>query len=124
MKVLGMSLLRYLVFSTQFYLFLRAFDVQLTLGEAMMLIPVIYLVTTSIPTIALSELGVRGSVSVFFIGVFMSSDFMGVRDIQLRVFAASTCIWIINIALPALIGTSFVYHLRFIGKNNANGNDE
>ena len=124
LRVFGLSLLRYLVFSTQFFLFLRAFDVPLPLGEAMMLIPVIYLVTTSIPTIALSELGVRGSVSVFFIGVFMAGDFMGVHDLQLRVFAASTGIWLINIAIPALIGTLFVYHLRFIGKNNSTVSDE
>jgi len=123
-KVFGLSLFRYLVFSTQFFLFLRAFEVPLPLLEAMMIIPVIYLVTTSIPTIALSELGVRGSVSVFFIGVFMAGNFMGVRDIQLRVFAASTSIWLINIAIPAIIGTFFVYHLRFIGKTNTNGNDE
>jgi uncharacterized membrane protein YbhN (UPF0104 family) len=124
LKVFGLSLVRYLVFSTQFYLFLLAFDVQLTVSEAMMLIPVIYLVTTSIPTIALSELGVRGSVSVFFIGVFMAGHFIGVGDLQLRVFAASTCIWLINIALPALIGTFFVFHLRFFGKPNAESNDE
>ena len=124
LKVFMMSLLRYLVFSTQFYLFLLAFEVPLSLGEAMMLIPVIYLVTTSIPTIALSELGVRGSVSVFFIGVFMAGHFMSVGDLQLRVFAASTCIWLINIALPALIGTFFVFRLRFFGKPNPDSGDE
>jgi len=123
-KVLGLSLLRYMVFSTQFFLFLRAFNVPLSPGEAMMLIPVIYLVTTSIPTIALSELGVRGSVSVFFIGVFMAGHFVGVGDLQLRVFAASTCIWLINIALPALIGTFFVFHLRFFGKPTSDSADE
>ena len=123
-KVLGLSLLRYLVFSTQFYLFLHAFDVPMSLGEALKLIPVIYLVTTSIPTIALSELGVRGSVSVFFIGVFMAGHFVGVGDLQLRVFAASTCIWLINIALPALIGTFFVFHLRFFGKPTTDTGDE
>lgn len=123
-KVFGLSLLRYLVFSTQFSLFLRAFDVPLTLGEALMLIPVIYLVTTAIPTIALSELGVRGSVSVFFIGVFMAGHFIGVGDLQLRVFAASTCIWLINIALPALIGTFFVFQLRFFGKPTSDSCDE
>jgi len=124
LKVFGLSLLRYMVFSTQFFLFLRAFNVPLSLGEAMMLIPVIYLVTTSIPTIALSELGVRGSVSVFFIGVFMAGHIIGVGDLQLRVFAASTCIWLINIALPALIGTFFVFHLRFFGKPNSDTGDE
>jgi len=123
-KVLGLSLLRYIVFSTQFFLFLRAFNVPLSPVEAMMLIPVIYLVTTSIPTIALSELGVRGSVSVFFIGVFMAGHIIGVGDLQLRVFAASTCIWLINIALPALIGTFFVFHLRFFGKPTSDTSDE
>jgi len=123
LKVLGLSFLRYLVFSTQFFFFLRAFDVPLSMGEAMMLIPVIYLVTTAIPTIALSELGVRGSVSVFFIGVFMAGHFVGVGDLQLRVFAASTCIWLINIALPALIGTFFVFHLRFFGKPTSDEDD-
>jgi hypothetical protein len=124
LKVFGLSLLRYMVFSTQFFLFLRAFDVPLSIGEAMMLIPVIYLVTTSIPTIALSELGVRGSVSVFFIGVFMAGHFVGVGDLQLRVFAASTCIWLINIALPALIGTFFVFHLHFFGNHPSDAVDE
>ena len=117
LRVLLMSLFRYLVFSTQFFLFLKAFGVPITLREAIMVIPVIYLVTTSIPTIALSELGVRGSVSVFFIGVFMRGHVMGIDDLELRVFAASTAIWLINIALPALIGTIFVFHLRFIQKN-------
>jgi len=119
-----MSLLRYLVFSTQFFLFLRAFEVPLTLPDAMMLIPVIYLVTTVIPTIALSELGVRGSVSVFLFGVLMAGHLLHVGDLQLRVFAASTSIWIINIAVPALIGTFFVYRLRFIEEKNSNKDDE
>ena len=124
LKVFGLSLFRYIIFSTQFYLFLRAFDVPLPLSKGVVLIPVIYLVTTSIPTIALSELGVRGSVSVFLIGVFMTKNFIGVEDIQLRVFAASTSIWLINIAIPAIIGTFFVYQLRFIRKTNLNGNNE
>ena len=118
-KVLLMSLVRYIVFSSQFFLFLKAFGVPVSLTEALMVIPVIYLITTSIPTMALSELGVRGSVSVFFIGVFMRGHSIEVPDLELRVFAASTAIWLINIALPALIGTAFVFHLRFIKKNSS-----
>lgn len=124
LRVLLMSLLRYTVFSTQFFLFLKAFGVPISLKEAMMIIPVIYLITTSIPTIALSELGVRGSVSVFFIGFFMRGHAIGIVDLGLRVFAASTAIWLINIALPALIGTFFVFHLRFIQKNGTDNDGE
>jgi hypothetical protein len=123
-RVLLMSLFRYIIFSTQFFFFLKAFGVPITLSEAILVIPVIYLITTSIPTIALSELGVRGSVSVFFIGVFMRGHSLGVGDLELRVFAASTAIWLINIALPALIGTAFVFHLRFIQKNSSTDNGE
>jgi uncharacterized membrane protein YbhN (UPF0104 family) len=124
LQVLLMSLFRYVVFSTQFFLFLKAFGVPITLLEAVMVIPVIYLITTSIPTIALSELGVRGSVSVFFIGVFMRGHTLGIADLELRVFAASTAIWLVNIALPALIGTIFVFHLRFIRRNGSTNDGE
>ncbi len=124
LRVLLMSLFRYAIFSMQFFLFLKAFGVPISLSEALMVIPVIYIITTAIPTIALSELGVRGSVSIFFIGVFMHGHPLGVADLELRVFAASTAIWLINIALPALVGTAFVFRLRFIKKNSSADNGE
>ena len=56
LKVLLISILRYLVFSLQFYLLLRAFQVAIPYPVAMVLIGLVYLFMTVIPTIALTEL--------------------------------------------------------------------
>ena len=62
--VLMLSALRYLVFSFQFYLLLLAFGLVIPYPTAMLLIAMTYFVMAAIPTIALADLGIRGSVSI------------------------------------------------------------
>ncbi len=115
--VLMMSLLRYFVFSFQFYLVLRIFGVPITLMQATMAIPVIYLALAAIPTVALSELGVRGSVAIFVLGIMTTGTLAGAAmpgGLSLAIVTATTVLWIINLAVPALIGAVFVYKLKFI----------
>ncbi len=111
--VLLLSLLRYAVFTVQFILLLLAFGIRLPLSHYIVVIPVIFLVMTVIPTIALSELGIRGSVAMYLIGFYIH-DAAGVFDLSsLAVVAASTILWLINLAVPAIVGTLFVFNLRF-----------
>ena len=115
------SLLRYLVFSFQFVLLLWMFQVEISYFNAMTLIGLIYLGVTIIPTIALTEIGVRGSVSVFVFNYYYES--MGIINgsAELGVVSASTVLWFVNLVLPAAIGAFFVFNLKFFRKNSANG---
>jgi hypothetical protein len=116
--VLLLSLLRYAVFTLQFILLLLAFGIKMQLSHYIVVIPVIFLVMTVIPTIALSELGIRGSVSMYLIGFYIH-DAAGVFDLSsLAVVAASTILWLINLAVPAIVGTLFVTNLRFFRPKN------
>ena len=119
MHVILLSILRYVVFTTQFILLLIAFDIRMPLSQSLIIIPVIFLVMTIIPTIALSELGIRGSISFYLIGFYLGHS-AGLHELSsLRIVAASTTLWLINLAIPAIAGTFFVFNLRFIrGKNN------
>jgi uncharacterized membrane protein YbhN (UPF0104 family) len=119
-KVLSISLLRYIVFSFQFYLLLRLFGIGISYAPAMMLIALVYLIITVIPTIALSELGVRGSVSVYIFSLYLGAQGHWDDGKALAVFAASTGIWLINLALPALLGVFFVYRLKFFKRRTGN----
>jgi len=112
LKAVFLSLLRYLVFSTQFYLAIILMGLNFTFVQCMLVIPVIYLVLAAIPTIALAELGVRGSVSVFLFGVLTAP---GVLDAEatLAVVSASTLIWFLNIAIPSLAGVFVIFRLKF-----------
>jgi hypothetical protein len=76
---------------------------------------------TVIPTIALSELGVRGSVSIFIFALYLEPIGNWSQNTSLAVFSASGVLWLINLAFPALLGALFVYSLRFFRKINGNG---
>lgn len=111
--VLLLSMVRYLIFSLQFYLLLRLFGIPLNYYNAMVLIGMIYLLMTVIPTIALSELGVRGSVSLYIFQLYYG---MAVSQYSTYIVMASSVLWIINLALPALVGIIFIFSLKFFRK--------
>ena len=97
-----LSVLRYLVFCLQYWLILMAFSIDLNYN--LMLIPVCFLIASSIPTILLSEIGVRSSVAIFVFGM-VSENVMGI-------VLASLLLWIINIALPSLMGVVNLKQLK------------
>lgn len=107
--VLVASLVRYMVFALQFFFLLRAFHIDISLFLAFELITMIFLVTTIIPTFTFSELGIRGSVAVFFLGQ-VSSNIIGI-------VAASFGLWIINLVIPAIIGLVFIFNLKLFSKD-------
>ena len=117
LKVLGYSLLRYIVFTLQFYLMLRIFGISLPLISGFIMISIILFAITIIPTIAIAELGIRGSVALFIIGTYLEGQGISDLDLDLGIIAASSAIWLINLAIPALIGAIMVFNLKFFRKN-------
>jgi hypothetical protein len=119
--VLLISILRYLVFSFQFVLLLWIFQVEISYFNAMMLIGLVYLGVTVIPTIALTEIGVRGSVSIFVFSYYFQNNAVADVNLELGVVSASTALWLINLVLPAMVGAIFVFGLKFFRKSPDNG---
>lgn len=91
-RVFLLSLLRYVVFTVQFAIILVAVA-GVEVAEALMSVPVVFLLTTLVPTMALTELGVRGSVATTFI----AGDHMGIM-------VSTALIWFINLVIPAMAG--------------------
>jgi len=119
-ELLGIILLsasRFLVFSIQLYLLFRAFSVELPFIHGMIIIGVIFFAITMIPTVAITELGIRGSVSLFLIGIYYGSPFEMPASTVMGVVAASTSLWLINLALPAVVGGVFVFNLKFFRRS-------
>ena len=109
-KVFLASLGRYVIFTYQFILLLQVFDVDVGYANALMMISMTYFVMTAVPTIAITELGVRGSVAVYFIGMLSNN--------VSSIFMASSLLWLINLAVPALVGVVFIFQLRFFRKTD------
>lgn len=100
---------RFAVYCIQFYLLLFIFGVPLPLLEGLVLISMCFFALTVIPTITLAELGIRGSVAIYFIGILSHND--------LGILTASMSLWAINLAIPALIGSYFIYGLKIFSSN-------
>jgi hypothetical protein len=107
--LLSLSSLRYLVFSIQFLLLLHIFEVSIPLFDGLMMVFSTFLVLAIIPTISIAELGIRGSVAIFFFGMLSGNN--------LGIITASFALWLINLALPDVIGSFFVFNLKFFRKS-------
>ena len=114
------SILRYCVFSLQFYLFLMLFSIEIPLLHGLMIISIVFFIMTAIPTITLTELGIRGAVSVYFISLYFTTFGEYSEIIKFGIFASSFSLWIINLAIPAILGTFFVFRLKFFRKRHKN----
>jgi hypothetical protein len=104
MHVLALSALRYLVFGLQFVWALGLFESGVSMGEAILAVPVIYLIATVVPTFLLTELGVRGSASVGLL--------IPLGAAAAPVLLATFTVWAINLVLPALAGSIILLFAR------------
>ena len=98
------SNIRYFIFSLQFIILLNVFGVDVQFVNALLSVMLIFFFITVTPTITIAEIGVRGSVAIFVLGLFSSND-MGI-------LSATTTLWLINLILPAIIGSFFVFSLK------------
>jgi hypothetical protein len=115
--VIGISFLRYIIFTSQFLLLLKIFSVPVPLFDCVIIISLIFFVLSIIPTITLTELGIRGSAAIYFFGIWFSHTSGMTDSILIGILSAATLLWVINLAIPAFIGTFFVFRLNFFRKN-------
>jgi len=94
--LLFLSMLRYAVFATQYYLVLLWFGFTGDAFDAYARIAVIYIVTTLVPTVALAELGLRESMAVLMLPAAGISPEAA--------FSATFFLYLVNIATPAALG--------------------
>jgi hypothetical protein len=100
-----MSFLRYMVFVVQLFLLFKFFGKNIDVILFVQLAAIVFLLTTVIPTMALSELFVRSNVGLMIFSVTGIADEVIVTIYML--------LWLINIALPALFGFYFGLRMKW-----------
>ena len=106
--VLFFSILRYMIFSAQFFILLICFGVDISLYESIVLIPIMFFIISIIPSIAITEIGVRGSVAIFLFSLVSIN--------KAGILYATFLLWLINLLIPSLIGIIFIFTLKFFRK--------
>ena len=97
MEMLHLKIKRRTVCSFQYFLMLRFFAVDITLPEALIFIPINYLLVSVIPSVAFAEMGIRGTSAVLVLSA--------VTQNTLGVALAAVGVWFLNYVIPMLVGS-------------------
>ena len=98
------SLLRYLVYASQFVLLIYFFGGSGSYLYLLMLVSCVFFVQSVVPGNILTDLGVRGSAALYFFGSNC--------ELSASAFSATYMLWLINIMLPALGGWMVILLLQ------------
>ncbi len=101
---LSLSLIRYLIFSFQFYYLLTMFGVDVEYTKAMVVITSMYFLASIVPSISIFDVIIKGSVAVFLFGY--------VEVNELTVLSIITLTWLLNFVIPSLFGSYFVLNFK------------
>ena len=101
---LWFSMMRYLVFCSQFLFLLLIFDIDIAIDILIGTIFTMYFLASIIPTIHFLDVAVKGSVALFLFGK------LGVED--WKIAAIISIMWVFNLVLPLLVGSVFVLNFK------------
>lgn len=111
-RVLCLSGLRYLIFVAQYLLMLRLMGVSVDWFAGSLLIALFYLMMALAPTIGFIELPLRIGALWLLLKTYSANE--------LGVGAAALGIWIINIVIPAVMGSIFLLRIRIVKNEKMN----
>lgn len=106
LRIIVLSFFRYMVFILQYILMLQVMQVDVDVVMSGWILSVFFLVMAMAPTVGFLELPIRATATVELFSLY-SSNIIGIQ-------AAAFGIWLINLAIPALLGSLFVFGLKLI----------
>ena len=99
-KVSLTSIVRYAVYSLQYFLMLRFMAVDITSFQALILIPINYFLISVTPSVSFSELGIRGAFAMLLLGA-VTTNTVGAA-------MAAVTVWAVNYIIPVITGSTLV----------------
>jgi hypothetical protein len=108
-RIMGFCVARFAVFSFQYYLVIHLLIPTIPMYDVFMMVFVLFFIQSALPSLDLLDVGVRNLAA--------STLFAYVTDQKIAVMAAVTSIWLINLIIPAILGSVFVFKLKFFDNN-------
>ena len=110
LKILLFCLARYIVFSTQYFIMFNWLIPDLHYLNILMMVCILFFVQSTLPSLDLFDVGIRTLTASYFFNFVTKQD--------VAVIACTASIWLINIIIPAILGSYFVFKLNFFGSNH------
>jgi len=108
LNIMWFCLARFFVFTFQYYLIIHLLVPQIPILQLSLLMFVFFFVQSALPSLDILDIGVRGALG----GIL----FKYVTDQTVAVVVAVSLIYIINLIIPAILGSVFVFKLKFFDR--------
>ncbi|WP_353545490.1 hypothetical protein [Rhinopithecimicrobium faecis] len=103
--VLLNSLARFLIFTSQYIILLLVLLPGLPSIAMVLMIFILFFIQSAVPSLDLFDFSVRSFVA--------SNLYAYITDQEIAVMAIVSCIWFVNLIVPAIIGSFFVLNINF-----------
>jgi uncharacterized membrane protein YbhN (UPF0104 family) len=98
---------RFIVFTTQYCLIINLLLPELQLFAMVMMILILFFIQSALPSLDLLDVGVRSMTATYF--------FSFITHQEVAIMASTAWIWLVNLIIPAILGSVFVFKLNFFG---------
>lgn len=105
--VFNYSLARFAVFTTQYCVVIQLLIPEIPFFSMVMMILILFFIQSALPSLDLLDVGVRAMTATYF--------FSFITHHEVAIMASTACIWLVNLIIPAILGSVFVFKLNFFG---------
>jgi len=103
LRLLSLSLFRYIVFVLQYIFMLQLLQVEQNIWSGFWLITLMFWILAIIPSFAIADLGIRGTIAKTLFS--QSNNMIGILTVTFG-------IWFVNLFIPALIGSLLILGIK------------
>ncbi len=104
-RVMLYSMARFAVFTVQYILIIYLLLPEIAFYKTALMVFILFFIQSALPSLDLLDVGVRSLTATYFFG-FITTH-------HVAVMAAIALIWFVNLIVPAIIGSYFVFKLKF-----------
>jgi len=107
LHVLLLSLARFVIFTSQYIILMLVILPDLPNVAMVLMIFILFFVQSAVPSLDIFDFSVRSFVA--------GNLYAYVTTQEIAVMAIVSCIWFVNLILPAIIGSFFVLNVNYVG---------
>lgn len=111
LRVLLFSLLRFIIFTSQYVVLMQVFLPEMPFVSMVLMIFILFFIQSAVPSLDIFDFSVRSFVA--------SNLYSYITTQEIAVMAIVSSIWFVNLILPAILGSVFVFNINYVGDNRS-----
>lgn len=110
LRIILLGLSRFSIFTSQYLIIIHFLIPDVSLIDTVLIVFIFFFVQSFIPSLDLLDVGVRSLTATYFFGFITHQD--------IAIMSSIALIWLVNLIIPAILGSFFVFKLKFFDQRN------